>query len=171
MLELKGIRMKAIMRSTPGRRVLALSAFVLVLLAVGAVSAQVKIGDLKDPDDRVMGCSCTIQRATEAKDPDSQKFLFLSETGTTEAWMNINGRDTKLKLVKTTVNDSGEFGLGSRYYDEYTAAGFKIRLDHKVTWVCPPSDEECEHAKYDTTITVTNGKASQTLKAIMTCEC
>lgn len=164
--------MKAIpMRSTPVPRILASSAFVFVFFAAAAVSAQVKIGDLKDPDDRVMGCSCAIQRPEEAKDPASQKFLFLSETGTTEAWMNINGRDTKLKLVKTTVNDSGEFGLGSRYYDEYTAPGIKIRLDHKVTWVCPPNDEECEHAKYETTITVTKGKASQTLKAVMTCEC
>jgi hypothetical protein len=163
--------LNSVMELRVSHRILASSAFVFILLAAEAVSGQVKIGDLKDPDDRVMGCSCAVQRATEAKDPDSQKFLFLSETGTTEAWMNINGADTKLKLVKTTVNDRSESGLGSRFYDEYTTAGFRIRLDHKTIWVCPPEDEECEHAKYETTITVTRGKAAQTLKAIMTCAC
>lgn len=162
---------EVVMKSPRCRRVLESSACVFIFLAAATVSAQVKIGNLKNPNDRVMGCSCAVQRTTESKDPDSQKFLFLSETGTTEAWMNINGRDTKLKLVKTTVNDAGDLGLGSRYYEEYAAPGIKIRLDHQVIWVCPPEDEGCEHAKYNTTITVRKGMASQKVRAVMTCEC
>jgi len=164
--------MKAIVTKLPGgRRVLALSAFVFILFAAAAVSGQVKIADLKDPDDRVMGCSCTIQRATEAKDPNSQKFLFLSETGTTVAWMNINGKDTKLKLVKSTLNEDRRYGVGSRFYEQYSALGMKVRIDYLVTWACPPKDEECEHTKYDATIAVTKGKTSETLKAVAICGC
>ncbi len=142
----------------------------LVLVASVAASGQIKIGELKDPVE-VEGCSCTLQTAAEAGKPGSQKFLFVTEAGTKDAWMNINGKDVKLKLVKTTVIDDRNYGVGGRFYEEYTAQGMKIRIDYVVTWTCPPEDEECDHAKYDTTVTVTKGKMSETIKTIGICAC
>jgi hypothetical protein len=148
-----------------------LSAFAfLILLGAGTAYGQIEIAELKDPD-VVMGCSCSIQTAKEAKKPNSQKFLFLSELGTDDAWMNINGKDVKLTRVKSTENEDDEYKIGRRYYEEYSAKGIKVRIDYLTTWICPPEDEGCEVTKFDITITVTKGEASKALKAMGLCGC
>lgn len=135
------------------------------------IFGQVKIGELKNSD-RVDGCSCGFQTAVEAGKTDSQKFLFLSELGSREGWMNINGKDTKFKLVKTTENTRRRARVGDRFYEEYSdTAGVKVRIDYTTKWVCPPGDESCEVTNYDVTITVTKGKTSKTVKAKGSCGC
>lgn len=159
------------MESRVTNRILALNSFVFILLATAAASGQVTIGDLKNADDNAMGCTCTVQKKAAAAIPHSRKFLFLSEPGTEDAWMNINGRDTKLKLVKTSAKEDDLYEVGSRFYEEYEAPGVKVRIDYVTTWVCPPDDEQCDHIKHDATITVTKGKSKTTLKAIAVCAC
>lgn len=142
----------------------------LFFCASSDVFGQVEIAELKNSD-VVNGCSCGFQTAAEAKKADSQKFLFLSELGSGEGWMNINGKDTKLKLVKTTENTRRRAKVGERFYEEYSAAGVKVRIDYTTKWVCPPRDESCEVTNYDVTITVTKGKTSKTIKAKGSCGC
>ena len=142
----------------------------LFFCASSDVFGQVKIAELKNSG-VVDGCNCGFQTAVEAKKPDSQKFLFLSELGSREGWMNINGKDTKLKLVKTTDNSRRRARVGDRFYEEYSAPGVKVRIDYTTKWVCPPRDESCEVTNYDVTITVTKGKTSKTVKAKGSCGC
>lgn len=149
--------------------VLTVSAFFLIYLP-DSISAQVKIGDLKNPN-VVEGCGCGFQTAAEARKRNSKKFLFLSELGTTENWMNINGKDTRLKFVKTSENTRRRAKVGDRFYEEYSAPGIKVRIDYVTKWLCPPRDESCEVTKYDVTITVTKGKTSQVVKATGSCGC
>lgn len=149
--------------------VLYLTAFLFFCASTG-VFGQIKIAELKNSD-VVDGCSCGFQTAVEAKKPDSQKFLFLSELGTSEGWMNINGKDIKLKLVKTTENTRRRARVGDRFYEEYSSPGVKVRIDYTTKWVCPPRDESCEVTNYDVAITVTKGKSSKTLKAKGSCGC
>ncbi len=141
----------------------------VILLGAGTVFAQIEVGELKDPS-VVEGCSCSVQTEREAKNPDSQKFLFLSDFGN-DAWMNINGKDTKLTRVKSTENDDDDYKVGRRYYEEYSAKGLTVRVEYLTTWVCPPDDEACEVAKYDITITVTKGEESKIVKATGVCGC
>ncbi len=142
----------------------------LFLCASSDVFGQVKVAELKNAN-VVEGCSCGFQTAVEAKKADSQKFLFLSELGTNEGWMNINGKDTKLKFVKITQNTRRRAKVGDRFYEEYSALGVKVRIDYTTTWVCPPRDESCEVTNYDVNITVTKGKISKTVKAKGSCGC
>ena len=86
--------------------------------------------------------------------------------------MNINGKDTKLKRVKTTDDPEGEPRVGSRFFEEYEgASGLKVKIDYVTTWVCPPLDEACEVIKYNVSITVTKGKTSKTIQAAGACGC
>lgn len=142
----------------------------LLFVSAFTVSAQVKIADLKNPD-VVVGCSCSFQSVSESKKPDSRKWMFVSELGTNEGWMNINGKDTKLRLVKTTQNQSAKSGVGSRFYEEYTASGLKVRIDYVTTRTCPKEDDDCEHINYAVTFTVTKGRVSKTQKAVGACGC
>jgi hypothetical protein len=143
---------------------------VFFFCASSDIFGQVKIAELKNSD-VVEGCSCGFQTAIEAKKQNSQKFLFLSEVGSNAGWMNINGKDTKLKLVKTTQNTRRRAKVGDRFYEEYSAPGVKVRIDYTTKWVCPPRDESCEVTNYDVHITVTKGKTSKTIKAKGSCGC
>jgi hypothetical protein len=136
------------------------------------VFGQVNIAALKNSN-LVSGCTCVFQTAAEAKKRNSQKYLFLSELGTREGWMNIDGKDTRLKLVKSTENTNirRRARVGNRFYEEYRAAGIKVRIDYVTRWVCPPRDEGCEATDYNVTITINKGKSTQTLKATGACGC
>lgn len=140
------------------------------LMGAGTVYAQVTVGEINDPS-VVEGCNCSVQTENEAKLPDSQKFLFLSELGTDDAWMNIDGKDTKLTRIKSTENEDEDHAIGRRYYEEYSAKGLKVRIDYLTTWVCPPDHESCEVTEYEITITVTKGKDSKVVKATGSCGC
>ncbi len=141
----------------------------LVFAGAGTVFGQIEISELKDPS-VVDGCSCSVQTLNEAKKPDSQKYLFLHEYGN-DAWMNINGKDTKLTRVKSTEDEDVEYKVGRRFYEEYSAKGIKVRVDYLTTWICSPDDEGCEVTKYDITITVTKGDDSKIVKATGVCGC
>lgn len=145
-------------------------AVLLFFCASGDAFGQIKIAELKNPN-VVEGCGCSFQTAVEAKKRNSQKFLFLSELGTNEGWMNINGKDTKLRLVKTTEKPNRRAKVGDRFYEEYRATGIKVRLDYLTKRVCPPRDESCEVINYDVTITVTKGKDSKIIKTGGSCGC
>ncbi|QYO67316.1 hypothetical protein [Leptolyngbya sp. 7M] len=150
---------------------LGLSTALILLLCVGAsVHGQVKIAELKNSD-RAEGCSCSFQVPAEASKRNSTKFIFVSELGSNVGWMNINGRDTRLKLIKSTEKTSGRVRVGDRYFEEYSGPGFSVRIDYTVTRVCPPRDEGCEWTKYNVTITVRKGAASQSIKAAGECGC
>jgi hypothetical protein len=142
----------------------------LFFCASSNIFGQVNVAEIKNSN-IVDGCSCRFQTAVEAKKQNSQKYLFLSELGSNEGWMNINGKDTKLKFVKTTQNTRRRARVGDRFYEEYSAPGVKVRIDYVTKWVCPPRDESCEVTNYDVSITVTKGKSSKTIKAKGSCGC
>lgn len=155
----------------PGLGKAVLTAFIFIYLCwPGDVFGQTKIGELKNSD-RAEGCSCAFQAPSEARKRNSTKFIFVSELGSNVGWMNINGRDTRLKLTKSTEKTSGRIRVGERYLEEYSGSGFSVRIDYTVTRVCPPRDEGCEWTKYNVTITVRKGTASQSIKAAGECGC
>lgn len=121
----------------------------------------------------VEGCGCYFQLPAESK--SRTKYVFFSKInggGDNEkvAWMNIDGRDIKLKLVDSS-RDSTRREIGMRLYRKYKAENIDVQADYIVTRVCPPSNPACEETLYKATFTVNSGARRQILKAKGSCGC
>lgn len=145
------------------------------VIAQGQSSAKASgrplIGNIKNSS-VVEGCGCYFQFPSESRKRNSNRFVFWSESEQ-EALMNIDGRDTKLKLVNST-NPPQEVKVGSRSSDTYTTSDGKItiRFDKVVTQMCKPGDEDCEFTAEDATITTfKGGRRGQAIKVTGGCGC
>jgi hypothetical protein len=111
------------------------------------------------------GCGGYFYWPGEEKKQDA-KSIFTWNAGE-QPWMNLNGRDVQLKLVKST--ESEENGKkGGRYYEIYQAGKMTIRVDYHVTWTCEadmPKSESCEVTHYDLKITFTQNDRQKTIHA------
>jgi len=147
------------------------SVALISLSAAAFVSAQQKrlVGNLNN-NDRADGCGCYAS-FNKAND-NARRFIFFSsdEDNDNDAWMNISGRDTKLRLVKET-NPKGKLKRGSRFTDRYSAGDITIDVVRIVTRVCPPRDEGCEVTDFATTFTVKKGNRTQVVQAVGSCGC
>ncbi len=148
--------------------------FFVATVMLGAsifASAQQKklVGNL-DNNDRADGCGCYAS-FNEAND-EARRFIFFSsdEDNDNDAWMNINGRDTKLRLVKET-KPKGKWKRRSRFTDRYSAGDVTVDVLRVVTRVCPPRDEGCEVTDFATTFTVKKGNRTQVVRAVGSCSC
>jgi hypothetical protein len=132
-------------------------------------SPPFEVGDIRDPS-VVEGCGCYFQLPAEHRKKRSDKYVFMEEIGDEGAWMNIDGRDMKLKLIGSTKGWVG--GVGTRSHERFRASGIAVRVDFVVTGVCRPDDESCESTDYDATFTVTKaGRKRTIIKAKGICGC
>jgi len=118
----------------------------------------------------VSGCGCNFQTPQERKKNSSTRFVFWNALSEPEAWMNIDGRDTKLRLV-SSKDPRGREKKGSRSSRRYKAGDTIVQIDRIATQVCGPKDEGCEVTLYDGTIRVTKGSRKQTIKVSGDCGC
>lgn len=120
------------------------------------------------------GCGCSLQLPSESQ-TGRQKYIFarnlVTEGNSLVAWMNIDGKDTKLRRVKTT-EPKGELKLGDRFQEIYLAPQTKVKIDYVVDFVCPPQSQgDCEATGYKANITVTRDRRQQTVKTVGGCGC
>jgi hypothetical protein len=116
----------------------------------------------------VDGCGCSFQTPTEAKKKNSTKYLFSSGLETSSpAFMNIDGKDVRLKRVKSTEKVYKKPKVGDRFYEVYQAKGLKVRIDYVDT----TSRLRDEGRDYNLTITVTKGKQKKVITAKGGCGC
>lgn len=151
-----------------------LTLFLAILFLFSAsiiVSAQRKgmVGIL-DMSDRADGCGCYFS-FNKADDRARRLVFFASHEGNgNTAWMNIDGRDVRLRLVKET-KPKEKIRVGSRYTSRYAAGDVTLDVIRVVTWLCPPRDEGCEITKYSTTITIRKGSRTQVVRTVGSCGC
>jgi len=107
------------------------------------------------------GCGCS---ASFKDDPTGRQIFSVVE----DTWMNIDGQDVKLKLVKSVSVPRGEVKRGQRTTASYIAPGARITM---VTLVTKGSSEENEGSDYVGTITVVKGSREQRVKIVQTCGC
>lgn len=116
------------------------------------------------------GCGCYFS-FNKADDRARRLIFFAShEDSGNDAWMNIDGSDTRLSLVRET-KPKGGIKVGSRFTSRYASGDVTVDMVRVVTWVCPPRDEGCEIAKYSTTFTVRKGGRTQIVRAVGSCGC
>jgi len=117
------------------------------------------------------GCGCYFRFRHIS--PDAEKYIFFSsveENAEKEAWMNLDGRDTKLELVWKKDGNRRE-RIGNRSSRKYAAGGIVVNAVYVITAVCRRNDENCESTDYAATFTVKKGKRTQIVKAIGGCGC
>ena len=154
----------------------------LLIHALGIIIIQITftqtrprplVGNLKNSA-VAEGCGCYFQfRST----PDSAEryilFSSIENDGNETAWMNIDGRDVKLKLQKK----SGPFWIqqrerpGKRSTVKYVVENITVNGTYITTKVCPRNDESCESTEYNVTLVVKKGARSQVVKAKGSCGC
>ncbi|HYM00485.1 MAG TPA: hypothetical protein VEZ90_16135 [Blastocatellia bacterium] len=79
------------------------------------------------------------------------------------AVMNINGTDVRLKLV-SQQEPNGDPKVGDRSTYRFSGHQIDATVDLVVTHLCDPNDEACEVIEYDATITLTHGTSRRVIK-------
>ena len=118
----------------------------------------------------VDGCGCEFQfRGTGRK---SEKYMFAEsiEGKGSSPWMNIDGRDVVLRVIKDWKPGVKE-RVGSRSVRTFAATGISVSATFIATRVCADKDESCESADYNATFVVKKGGRVETVKAFGTCGC
>lgn len=112
------------------------------------------------------GCGCYFKLPSQRS---SSAFVFMTiyKTNGTTTYMNIDGRDTALRLESSTQS-SGRDRRGSRHTEVYRSGNVTARVDYVVTKPSAPGEEV---TKYSAIITVTKGDRRQVLRAVGECGC
>lgn len=148
--------------------------FFIMLGGVFASTATQKrglVGKLKNPNLPVSGgCSCSFYFH---KNLTGEMFTSGSANG--DAWMNIDGIDTKLNFVsetKPTRTDSrGGDRVGSRHWEKYAAGDITVDVLFIATDVCGPKGLHCEGEGYTAIFKVRKGNRTQVVRATGGCGC
>ena len=118
-----------------------------------------------------VGCGCSGITLKEAKKKGKKKLFFWSESKQNSdnktLFMNINGKDTELKLRKKGNRPEKE-KIGTHFTDEYEADGTKVVLDYRTKKL--PCDG-CEGTDYDVTATIIGKYNGKVLTLLGSCGC
>jgi hypothetical protein len=117
----------------------------------------------------VESCGCYLRLPSESA--RSNRYVFYNDFDNESVLMNINGRNVKLKLIKSTQPTSRSLKLKERFSEWYISGKIKVRLDFITTGVCDPNDEGCESVFFKTNITATDGTHRQIVKTVGGCGC
>ena len=116
----------------------------------------------------VGGCGCYFRFRGQR---DTGEYMFYEgiekQTG---VWMNIDGRDVKLRVINDWGSRERE-RVGSRSRRNFAAQNISVQSTYVVTRVCAAADEDCESHDYAATFIVRKGKRVQTAKAVGVCGC
>ncbi len=110
------------------------------------------IGTLNDAE-AVDGCSCYLESRQNAKNSNAIRFIFSAELDEKEAYIKLDGKKIKLKLV-SKVDYKGKPRVGKKSSRKYVAGGVIVVVEYVVTSVCDPQDESCEFTGHSGTLTV-----------------
>ena len=116
------------------------------------------------------GCGCYFRFRGTSRDVEEYMFVENIEENDKTAWMDIDGHDVQLKLVKER-NPGDREVVGSKWTRTFAANNILVTSTYVATRVCARDDESCESTDYSATFVVRKGKRVQTVKALGTCGC
>lgn len=100
-------------------------------------------------------CACTVH--------DGKKLLFFHDAESEHPIVRLDGKKVSLDKGQDTTPQARP-KVGDTFFKEFTAGDVSLRIDHTVTFVCPPEDASCEVAKFKATVTVKKGAATRVYK-------
>ena len=118
----------------------------------------------------VDGCGCEFQFRGTGRNSGKYMFAESIESKSSSPWMNIDGRDVVLRVIKDWKPGVKE-RVGSRSVRTFAAAGISVSATFIATRVCADKDESCESSDYNATFVVKKGGRVETVKAFGTCGC
>jgi hypothetical protein len=80
------------------------------------------------------------------------------------AVINLNGRDTLLKLVSSTT-PKRESKKGDRSIARYRGEGVEVIVHYLITGLCAPDDEKCEVIDYEAVMEVSTPSGRRSVMA------
>ena len=113
------------------------------------------------------GCGCYFRFRDAGRHPE--KFMFV-EGADDDPWMNLAGRDVRLKRIGESPRVEKE-RVGSSHMKRFVVDDFSVTSTYVATRVCPSADEECESHEYIATFVVRKGRRAETVKAVGWCGC
>jgi len=151
---------------------LASSAFIICLFSVVAV-AQVsansrlpKVGTVKDyPATGLMvGCGNLYFYNAQHKNPPPEAYVFLSRGDGSNAWMNLNGRDVRLRPIKSAH--------GKRTFRHLTYRYGNVRITIETEDFKPEGAEAAEgDHMFKMKITLRSGRSVKVVRAVGDSDC
>ena len=109
------------------------------------------------------GCANMYFEFANSSRRTSEDYVFLSRSGGENAWMNLDGRDTRLALLKTTIwHKADKSGRRSRYDYRAGVARLSVFIEARET-----ADDYTLAMK----IVVRVGRAVRVVKALGSADC
>jgi hypothetical protein len=93
---------------------------------------------------------------------DANKLFFESNPNGLDAWMNLDGRNVKLRLLKTTLYHRDEYGYANAFYD-YRYKKIRIRVNLPLL---------TDYTTYQPArLTLSDGRVRRAIKAFAAPQC
>jgi hypothetical protein len=133
----------------------------------GVVSARVaapRVGNIWNMSEVSKTVSCGFYfQFPGREEAASGKYVFISQMNGEDAWMNLNRRDTRLKLISISPYPKERIGARRRI-NYYAEGGYKVRVETSVTGV---SDENnYEPTRFKVTLTINRGRGKRMVRAV-----
>lgn len=128
------------------------------------VARAPRVGEIKDTSEVSKTVSCGFYFQFPKKgEATPDRYVFISQADGQDAWMNLDGRDTRLTLLRISPYPGER--LGARRRIDYRAAGgYRVRV---LTTVTRLSDENnYDPGQFSVTLTVGRGGRSAVARAV-----
>ena len=137
----------------------------LSLIVSISKSQEVKapvVGNLKNPHGEACACAWGYPGKNDS-------IAFIRGLTWRNCWININGIDTRLKLLKSDFPRPEDLMVGQKFSESYSSKYFKIEIEYAVTK--PSHEEDSQLPKIAATLTVSHGKKKSTVRLEGNCSC
>ncbi len=140
--------------------ILTIVSFLALFGVANSTFAQKKLVGIIQNNSVFHGSGCYF-----GKNLKSSRFIFLSDLEGVgkNAWMNIDGKDVRLRLIFN--NSPKKERIGSRFMRRYVANGIKVETIFLATSAC----DDCEFGNYRATFVVHRGRRMVRVKAVGEC--
>ena len=132
--------------------------------AARRADSRPRVGEIEDLSEvsRTVSCGFYFQLPKKGE-ANPSRYVFISQVDGRDAWMNLDGRDTRLRLVR--ISPYPRERLGARRRIDYRAAGgYEVLVRTVVDAV---SDENnYEPTRFRVTLTVSRGRARTVVTAV-----
>jgi hypothetical protein len=111
---------------------------------------------------------CILFRTLD--DEAKGRIIFVSDLSGSpggDAFINLDGKDIKLELIK--IGGNTDLKVGARSWKIYTAGDITLQCDFILTKVCSPPKDDCELFSYKAILTVTRKGQKTVVKTIGSC--
>jgi hypothetical protein len=136
---------------------------ILLAMCVGTEATTSKRLDVLTKPQYYAGCECTLYL-----DKEKTKPVYISHVDGKEAWFNIDGKDVKLFMTKTT--EGKEFRRGYKFLRSYIYGKTHVTVSFKVVEVCD-GRQECDGWGLEGIISISSGNVAERLPAEGLCGC